>query len=230
MNVTIHHSGSSGNLCQVDDILIEAGVPIKQIKKALNYKLSDIVACLCSHGHLDHACAAKDIMKAGIDCYCSKDMANELGLSGHRLNIIEPLKQFKINEWIIKPIPLVHDVKNMGFLILKGTERLLYACDTSYIPYRFKGLTYVTLGVNYDSEILIDNITCGYINLEAGKRILKNHMSLSTAKEFFRANDMSQLKEIYLLHLSDGNSDEKRFKREIEQLTGVPVYIAKESS
>ena len=34
--------------------------------------------------------------------------------------------------------------------------------------------------------------------------------------------------EIWLLHLSDGNSDAERFKREIMELTGKkePVYIA----
>jgi len=102
----------------------------------------------------------------------------------------------------------------------------MYANDTNYIPYRFKGLTHVMLGVNYDKEILIDNITYGYINPEVGKRVLQNHMSLSTAQGFFRANDMSQVREIYLLHLSDPNSDAEKFKREIQAITGRPVCIA----
>jgi len=224
MNITVHHSGSSGNLYQVDNLLIEAGVPIKQIKKDLDYKLSGIAGCFISHSHGDHACAAKDIMKAGIDCYCSQDTANEIGLSGHRLHIIKHGQQIKIGAWTVKAFNLVHDAPCLGFLLAIGKDRILYANDTSYIPYHFNRLTHIMLGVNYDTETLVDNITCGYVNPEVGKRMLRNHMSLDTAKEFFRVNDMSQVKEIYLLHLSDKNSDEGYFKKTVEEITGRPVY------
>lgn len=43
-----------------------------------------------------------------------------------------------------------------------------------------------------------------------------------------KANDLSKVREIWLLHLSDGNSDAERFKREVMELTGKPVYIALE--
>jgi len=225
MNITIHHSGSSGNLYQVADLLIEAGMPIKQIKKALNFKLSGIKACLCSHSHMDHAKGARDIMAAGIDLYCHEETALALGLSGHRLHIIEPMKQFEVGDWKIVPFDLVHDVPCLGFILAKGEEKVLYANDTNYIPYRFRGLSCILLGVNYDSEILANNVICGYLNPEAGKRTLRNHMSLNTAKGFFKANDMNKVNEIYLLHLSDGNSDEKKFKKTIEEITGIPVYV-----
>lgn len=227
MDITVYHSSSSGNLYRADDLLIEAGVPIRQIKKDLDYGLSSISACLLSHSHGDHACATKDILKAGIDCYCLQETAEELGLGGHRLHIIEPGKQFKVGHWSIKPFDLVHDVPCLGFLLAKDEEKLLYANDTSYIPYRFKGLTHIMIGVNYDLEILIDSITCGHIDLAVGKRILKNHMSLTTFTNFLKANDLSKCREIHLLHLSRANSDELRFKKETEQLTGVPVYVAK---
>jgi len=225
VNITVHHSGSSGNLYQVDNLLIEAGVPVKKIKKDLNYRLSEIAGCLITHSHGDHACAAKEIMKAGIDCYCLMETAAELDLLGHRLHLLEPDRQIQIGTWAVKPFILVHDVPCLGFVLARGEEKLMYANDTSYIPYRFKGLTHIMLGVNYDSEILVDNITCGYVNLEVGKRVLRNHMSLDTAKGFFRANDMGKVEEIYLLHLSDGNSNAEKFKREIQEITGRPVYV-----
>lgn len=180
---------------------------------------------LMNTDYADHSKGAKDLIKFGIDIYCSKQIATVLNLNGHRLHIIEPLKQFKINEWTIKPIPLIHDVENMGFLIAKESEKLLYACDTSFIPNRFRGLNFIMLGVNHDTKILANNITCGYLHPEAGKRILRNHMSLNTAKGFFKANDMGKVNEIYLLHLSDGNSDAEHFKNEIQGITGIPVYV-----
>jgi len=222
MRIKVHHSGSSGNLYQVDDLLIEAGVPIKKIKTYLDFRLSDIAGCLISHSHGDHAKGVRDLLQCGIDCYCSEATADELNLAVHRLHIIEAGKQFTLGPWSIKPFDLVHDVANIGFLVAKGGERLMYASDTSYIPVRFQGLTHIMLGVNYDSEILINNVARG-LNVAAGKRILGNHMSLDTARKFFKANDMSAVREIRLLHLSDGNSDERCFKKSIEEITGRPV-------
>jgi len=34
------------------------------------------------------------------------------------------------------------------------------------------------------------------------------------------------VRQIYLLHLSDGNSDAEAFKRQVQQETGAEVYIA----
>jgi len=118
-----------------------------------------------------------------------------------------------------------HDVPNIGFYIAKDSKRILYATDTNYIHNRFRGLTHILLGVSYDTEILKDNIVSGKIDPALGQRILKNHMSLATAIGFFKANDLSKLEEVYLLHLSDMNSNAEMFKTEIQKITGVPVYM-----
>jgi hypothetical protein len=41
-----------------------------------------------------------------------------------------------------------------------------------------------------------------------------------------QASDISRLREVCLLHLSDNNSDEKAFKRAIQAITGVLVTVA----
>ena len=51
-------------------------------------------------------------------------------------------------------------------------------------------------------------------------------MSLETCKKFLAAQDLSAVKAIHLLHLSDGNADAELFKREVQALTGKPVYVA----
>jgi len=207
-------------------LMLECGVPWRKIKEAFNYQTSKLDGLLLSHEHLDHAKAAKDAAKSGIDIYLSKGTKEALNIDGHRLHTIESKKQFTVGSWKILPFDIVHDsTEPLGFLLASGQEKALFVVDSSYCPYRFKGLTLIALAVNYDTEILRNNITADHIHIEVGKRILKNHMSLQTAKGFFEANDMSRVREIHLLHLSDANSDAARFKSEIEELCGKPVYI-----
>ena len=52
MKIETIASGSTGN-CYVisDEIMIECGLPISQIKRERGYTLHEIQACLISHGH-----------------------------------------------------------------------------------------------------------------------------------------------------------------------------------
>lgn len=68
--------------------------------------------------------------------------------------------------------------------------------------------------------------------MDAGKvpevlksRLQKSHFSLGNVKMFLLANDLSQVKEIYLMHLSNGNSDAERFRREIAEVTGRQIIV-----
>ena len=224
MDIRIHYSGSAGNLYRADDILLEAGVSIKKIKQALNFRLSEIRACLISHEHMDHASAVKDLMKAGIDCYMSKGTADDLQLSGHRVHFLRDKKQKIIGPWRIMPFATAHDsAEPLGFLLAKGDEKLLFVIDSNYVPHRINGLTHILIGVDFDAEILKEHVMSGMITLPLANRILKNHMSIQTAEDFFRINDMSKVQEIYLLHLSSINSDPEQFRDAIETITGRPV-------
>nr|HRO18749.1 hypothetical protein [Ferruginibacter sp.] len=57
-------------------------------------------------------------------------------------------------------------------------------------------------------------------------RIFKSHMSLATCKGLLQANDLRQVNNIVLIHLSDGNSNAEKFKREVTELTGKMVHVA----
>jgi phosphoribosyl 1,2-cyclic phosphodiesterase len=225
-------SGSRGNCYHITDgrtpLLLECGIPFREIQKGLHFRVSEVAVCLVSHEHQDHSKAVRDVMKAGIDCYMSRGTAEALEVSGHRLHIIKAKQQFKIGSWTILPFETQHDAAEpLGFLLANKTgEKLLYATDTYYIRYRFRGLTHIAVECNYSMDILRANIEAGLVEPALKKRILKSHFSLENAKGFLKANDLSKVQEIWLLHLSDGNSDQERFKREIQALSGKPVYIA----
>jgi len=98
------------------------------------------------------------------------------------------------------------------------------------VRYKFPGLTHIMIECNYAEDILEANIASGAIDPVLKHRLVRSHFSLEGVKEFLKANDLSQVKEVWLLHLSDGNSDAGRFKREIQELTGKEVYIARKNS
>ena len=167
-------------------------------------------------------------MHAGIDCYMSRGTAEALGISGHRINVIKTKQQFRIGTWTILPFETQHDAAEpLGFLLAnQDGDKMLYATDTYYIRYRFQGLTHIAVECNYSLDILRANVEAGTVEPALKSRILKSHFSLENVKRFLQANDLSKVEAIFLLHLSDGNSDAERFKREIQELTGKMVFIA----
>lgn len=222
-------SGSSGNCYLVGDgnstLLLEAGIKFKDIRKGLNFKLSQIAGCLISHEHQDHCRAVVNMMKMGIDIYLSQGTLDALGLNGHRVIIIKAKKQFNIGPWIILPFDTVHDCNEpLGFLLANSMgDKILYATDTCYIPYRFVGLNIIAIECNYSKKILQQN---KYLASQVKQQIMRNHFSLSNVKDFLKSNDLSKVREIHLLHLSDSNSDAALFKREVQALTGKPTYVS----
>ena len=149
------------------------------------------------------------MMRAGVDCYLSKGTAEALALTGHRVRIIEALSQFSIGTWKILPFRAVHDAAEpLGFLMANQTgAKLLYATDTEYIAHRFTGLTHILVECNYSMEIAREKLAAGELDRTLRHRILKSHLALETLMDFLKANDMSKVEEIWLLHLSDSNSD-----------------------
>jgi len=232
IDIQVLASGSRGNCYWVTDgrtpLLLECGIPYKEIQKALNFRVSEIAGCLVSHEHQDHCKAVKDIMKAGIDCYMSQGTAEALGMSGHRVNIVKAKQQFRLGTWAVLPFDTQHDVAEpLGFLLAsQAGDKMLYATDTYYIRYKFHGLTHIMVECNYSLDILKRNMEAGAVPRGLKNRILKSHFSLENVKKFLLANDLSKVEAIFLLHLSDGNSDAERFKREVMELTGKPTYIA----
>lgn len=228
MEFQAFHSSSAGNLYRVSSgkhsLLLECGVPLDKIKQAFGYSFRSIQACLITHSHRDHSRSAKELLRLGININCSVETAHALNIhvDEHNLNLIEPLKMFTHDPFNIMPFPVAHDVPgSLGYLISDGHDKLLFAIDTAYIGPRFKGLTCICIECNWSEKTLAPDLD-PYVK----RRLLKSHMSLETCKKFLSAQDLSTVREIHLLHMSDGNGDAELFKREIQALTGKPVYMA----
>ena len=230
-------SGSSGNCYLIWDgstrILIDAGVPVRRIQSACGFRLSDVTGCLISHEHGDHASHAKDLIRYGIDIYTGQGTIDALEgtgseLSGPYVHPVKALMQFRVGSFSVLPFDVEHDAKEpMGFLIQshEAGEKLLYFTDTYYIKYRFLGIKYLMAECNYTQKRLIEAVNEGTVPAYRIDRLAHSHMSLEALEDMIKANDMSNLKQVWLMHLSKDNSQEDVMKERIQKLTGAEVYV-----
>ncbi|MFD1675438.1 MBL fold metallo-hydrolase [Alicyclobacillus fodiniaquatilis] len=226
-------SSSAGNAYLVDDgstrLLLEAGIRYKDIQRGVGFRMSELAGCLLTHEHGDHSKSVKDIMRAGVDVYASRGTFAALDIHGHhRARAVESQRPFTLGTWTVLPFDVQHDVSEpMGFLLAnKSGEKLVFLTDTYYCKYTFGGLTHVMVECNFSQDMLDQNIAAGRVPHVMRRRLMKSHFSLELVKDFLRANDLHSVREIWLLHLSDTNSSEEMFKREIQELTGKQVYVA----
>lgn len=198
------------------------------MQKALNFRVRDLSGCLITHAHGDHAKAAADLAKAGVDIFTSKGTINACQLSGHRIFTVKPLTEFNIGTFKILPFDVQHDAPEpLGFLLASTAtaEKMLYFTDTYYLKYRFNGLTHIMGECNYSMDIVENSVRNGYIPPALVSRLVKSHMSLEHFLEMLRANDLAAVQQIYLLHLSNNNSDAERFKLAVQAFTGAQVFV-----
>jgi len=231
VEIRVLASSSAGNAYVVSDgrtpLLIECGLPFRQLRERLGYSVTSLAGCLLSHEHADHARAARDVLRAGVDLYATQGTIDALELTGHRLRPIRAHERFRVGTWTIHPFDTRHDaLEPVGFVLASGHARALYLTDTAYCPYRFAGLTHVLIEANWSRELLDRNVREGVIDETLAARIRRNHMSLERLLDMLRANDLSRVEAIWLLHLSDQNSDEEMFARRVREVTGRPVYVA----
>ncbi|MFC2109845.1 MBL fold metallo-hydrolase [Bacteroidota bacterium] len=234
MKLKVIGSNSKGNsyLLENDNeaLLIECGVKLSSIKKAIDFNVSKIVGCIVTHEHQDHCVSIHDVMKAGVDVYASKGTLDSLSCFGHRANVIESKKSFLVGNFRIMPFDAKHDAAEpLGFLINHiETGNVLFLTDSYYSPYTFDNLNNLIVEANFSEKIINEKLEKGSIPAFLRDRIIKSHMSLETCKKFLKANDLSKVNNIVLIHLSDGNSDEKLFVKGVKELTCKTVFAAKE--
>lgn len=220
-------TGSKGNFYILEAgeeiLLLECGIQIKEIKKALNFDLSKVVGCLLSHSHNDHCKAIEEVIKF-TDVFTSKGTKEELQerfeLNRHCFEV-DHNKPFELGGFMIVPFNTQHDTKEpLGFLIYhKEIGNVIFATDTYYLKYKFRNVDYALIECNYSEDILEDLP-------EYRARLLKSHMSLENLKETLKTWDLSRTKKIILIHMSDTHGNSEKFIKEINELIGVETIIA----
>lgn len=232
MNMNVIGSSSSGNcyILQNDNeaLIIEAGIKLADVKKGLGFNTAKVCGCIISHRHNDHAGYAKEFEQAGIALLAPPDVIEAKRL-GRLATAIESGKGYRLGGFKVLPFDVKHDVPCMGYLIQHAEAgRILFVTDTYALPYDFDGITHWMIEANYSDAILNRNIRNGSEHLARMKdRLMLSHMSIRNTVKILKRSDLSATRDILLIHLSDGNSDEKKFVKKVRIATGKRTYVAK---
>lgn len=230
MELKILGSSSKGNgyvlEAKNEALIIEAGVKLLEAKKAIGFNISKVVGCIVTHQHYDHAGYVQEYTKAGVVVLALSSVIESKKLT-RNYKAIEIGKGYVLGNFKVFPFEVMHDVPCVGYLIEHPEcGKVLFVTDTYAMQYRFTGVTHWLIEANYADDILTENILEGRIPQAMRKRLLTSHMEIDNTKEVLISSDLSKTRNIVLIHLSDGNSDERRFIAECKAATGKCVVAA----
>jgi phosphoribosyl 1,2-cyclic phosphodiesterase len=118
-------------------------------------------------------------------------------------------------------------VQTFGYLIdHEEMGKTCFITDTAYCAYTFSGLNNIIIEANYCQDIMMERFLNGSLNAMVRDRTQKSHMSFQSTLEFLKSNDLKEVNNIVLVHLSSGNADPIRFEQKTRDFTGKKVFIA----
>ncbi|MDR1746843.1 MAG: MBL fold metallo-hydrolase [Tannerella sp.] len=217
-------SGSSGNCYYLGTpaygILIDAGIGIRVIKKALKDKGIDfhkIIAVLVTHDHADHiktvGCLGE---KHNIPVYSTERVHDGIDRSRYvdetlylSRRVIEKGVPFTIGDFEIEAFEVPHDSsENVGYLITCGEQRFVIATDvghiTDVISRHLCMANHIILEANYDTEMLMGGSYPDFLKERVSSPT--GHLSNRETAEFLATHYTPRMRNIWLCHLSRENN------------------------
>lgn len=219
-------TGSTGNCYTLtfdsgETLILDCGIPIKEIKKGLDWNIKDVVGTICTHHHQDHSLSVYPLRRMGIPVfapYISKKPMKigngDFRVQAFDLTTIDGNWTHTNADGTLCPI--------YGFLIThKEMGRMLYITDCEVVKWKFRDINHILLGVNYDKD-LIDRDNTGKAN-----HVFRGHLSIDTACDFVKANYSDSLQNVIMCHLSSENSDRDSFIEKMKKVAhGANVDVA----
>lgn len=233
MKLIVIGSSSKGNAYALQSestgeiLLIEAGVPIHDVKKAIGYQTSKIVGNIVSHEHLDHAKYIPEYLKAGIAVSSNKDVAAKYP----DVDTMYEGLTFSFGTFKVTPFAVFHDVENFGYLIFHPEcQHVFFATDCYNLQKIFKGCKTYLMECNYEDSLLDKATHEIKTTIVQAERIRLSHMSLAHAVEFLQKCDAEKsAKQIVLIHGSSRHLDPEKAVTKFQQVLGVPTYYARKN-
>lgn len=199
-------------------LLLDLGCKYKDIMEGLNHNVSQCYA-LVTHLHGDHSKSIKQMLQKQIPIYSNQEVADKY----QGVKVLKPKVQYKIGVFVVMALPVHHNCENYSFLIThKEFGSLVFCTDAVSFPYKIKGLNHLLIEGNYSEDLMIDNL-CRNQEIRSHNEF---HMEINQTIEAIKRNMNPELRTLMLVHLSDGQSDEKLFQKMVFEEVGIRPIIA----
>jgi len=237
MKLHVIKTGSKGNCYIIEHenkyLILEAGATIKEIqdyfhKSKIKFSLFNVVGCLITHEHGDHAKYAKDYYKSGIKLFTSsgtnKYLHNNFNFSGQ---VIFHQIPFSVDEFFCIGITSYHDAAEpLNFIIRISDRTIVYITDTGHVPFDFDFVVDLLIcEVNYCQDLINDNMATGKLNTALYSRIVRDHLSKEQVFELLE-NNKGKVKQLVSVHMSSSNIELKGLASDFIKEFGIITTIA----
>lgn len=202
LDYTVVASGSKGNCVVIENIMIDAGVPYKDIKEFL-YNIDYLLYTHCHGDHFRESTFKRIREEFPNIVIAGNKTLMEVANTDFDI-IIKDNEPFEIGDYTVTPFPGIHDVEVHGFEWYVGDTHIVYMTDsntTEFIPTDDK-YDYLFLESNHDESKLAKakgkNKKYHYPAYKNGLR----HLSTQQSKQFYLCNRRSRESKWIELHKS----------------------------
>lgn len=137
------------------------------------------------------------------------------------------MKRYTVGAFKVMPLKVPHgDCECYAYYLeLPDGQKGIFATDCECFPYSIKGLNFILIEANNSQELIIDRLCDGH----DARSSFNSHMELNETISVINRLKNPELNQVVLLHLSDENSDERMFKKQVFTETGIRPLIAESS-
>ena len=206
-------TGSTGN-CYVltsdsgEKLILDAGIPIAEIKKGIDFDVENTKGCIITHFHKDHLLSA--------------DKVGKFTPVWKPYQIDKPRLRTHMGGFQIDSFRVPHNgIPNCGYLITVDGQKILYMTDYELCPYSMTnvGINIALIELNYQMDRITD------MN-EHRQHTVLGHAEEKTVIDFL-STIKKTLRKVYLCHMSKSEAlDRELAMKHIREV--IPEYISVE--
>lgn len=228
-------SGSSGNCYYLKtekcSILIDAGIPVRTLKKRLwnyGFSLDAVDAVFVTHDHADHIKAVGNLANDLGKCIYTTEKIH-IGINNNYCTtskVTEASRRYLykgettlLGDLQITPFEVSHDSSDcVGYKIQQGDTTLCLATDvgevTPSVAEAIGEADYLILEANHDEEMLQQGPYPNY--LKGRIRSNRGHLSNRQCADALTTYASPRLRHVWLCHLSEENNHPELARKTIE--------------
>ena len=215
MRLSVLSSGSSGNATYMETdsggLLVDAGLSPRRIQALLariGRNLADVAAVLLTHGHADHTCGVRSLVRdCGIEVFAAPGVGESLGA-----NTVSPGETCRIGGLTVTFFEVPHDSLTYGVRVSDGGSAVAMATDFGEAGVEvlrcMRGAEAVILEANHDHDWLRRGPYSSSLKRRISSK--RGHLSNRQAADAAVALAPHGLKDLVLAHLSKTNNSPTR--------------------